>query len=233
MQTSVPTEIFEMNQESRLTISQLIKLFAVDRVNYRRRRVVARPVAMERYQRRLMRLHAALAADGGPATISAAAVTTVLEPELGTNEWEELCYELSQGTLATRGLSPHVIRTLMQPSPDEPTETERIMATLPTDIGLGDAPRPLLDETSGTTTPELLDWLVGLRDAAVEADDYQRASYLHQLYDCVRPKPPLTLQDCAPEGTDAKAEFFLKNVRCYERQPAAPQSSPALARAAR
>lgn len=161
-------------------------------------------------RQRLARVHAALhAANHGSSTTTA----VLAEPEvkIDSADWDELCRSLSQGTLVTRSLPPSVVRALMQPSVEEPTETESIMASLPGDIGLGDTPRPLLDEASGTSTPEMLEWLRRLREQAAAAHDYRRASYIHQLHECLTPKPALTLQDCAPEGVLAKAEFFLKN----------------------
>lgn len=56
-----------------------------------------------------------------------------------------------------------------------------------------------------------MDWLADLRGAAVAAHDYRRADYLHTLLEVLGPRPPLTLADAAPAGTDAKAAFFLKN----------------------
>jgi hypothetical protein len=171
---------------------------------------------MPHRRRRLAHLYAALHPCGPPVhpveTSSATTTTSLLEPEtVDSMEWAELRHSLSQGTLVTRSLSKSVVRTLMLPSAEEPTESERIMASLPRDIGLGDTPRPLLDEATGTSTPEKLDWLRSLRDQAAAAHDYQRASYIHQLHDCLKPKPILMLQDCAPAGVEAKAEFFLNN----------------------
>ena len=163
------------------------------------------------HRRRLATLHAALAPEPEPE----------MEPALrgdgarrrpGT-AFDELCWRLAQGTLETSTLSQSEVRALMAPSPDKPTQTESMMASLPEDLGLGASPRPLLDAERGTVAPETVEWLLGLREGAVMEHDFQRAAYIHQLYECVRPnKPPLTLTDCAPEGPDAKAAFFLENV---------------------
>ena len=158
--------------------------------------------------RRLAAVHAALAAATETDTV------TALDPAIGTDEWDALCWELSQGTLDTSTVSPRAIRAMMQPSPAEPTETERIVATWDeqySDIGLGAPPRPLIDASTGTVTEEQLGWLRSLREKAVAEEDFRRAAYIHQLHETIRPKPPLTLQDCAPAGTEAKAKFFLRN----------------------
>ena len=158
--------------------------------------------------RRLAAVHAALAAATRTDTV------TALDPDIGTDEWDALCWELSQGTLDTSMVSPRAIRAMMQPSPAEPTETERIVATWDeqySDIGLGAPPRQLIDASTGTVTDEQLGWLRSLREKAVAEEDFRRAAYIHQLHETIRPKPPLTLQDCAPAGTEAKAEFFLRN----------------------
>ena len=158
--------------------------------------------------RRLAAVHAALAAATETDTV------TALDPAIGTDEWDALCWELSQGTLDTSTVSPRAIRAMMQPSPAEPTETERIVATWDeqySDIGLGAPPRQLIDASTGTVTEEQLGWLRSLREKAVAEEDFRRAAYIHQLHETIRPKPPLTLQDCAPAGTEAKAEFFLRN----------------------
>lgn len=162
--------------------------------------------------RRLAHVYGALHAQPLLNAARTSSTTALLEAEVvDSTELDELRQSLSEGTLVTRSLPASVVRALMQPSVDEPTETERITASLPGDIGLGDTPRPLLDEGTAASTPEMLQWLCSLRDQAVKAHDYRRASYIHQLHECLRPKPALTLQDCAPESVEAKADFFLKN----------------------
>ena len=156
--------------------------------------------------RRLAGVHAALAATETTSTV-------LDDVEVGTPEWDALCWELSQGTLDTSTVSPRTIRALMLTA-EGATETERILATWEEqyrDLGLGEPPRPLIDVEAGSVTEEQLGWLRSLREKAVADEDFRRAAYIHSLYEIIRPRAPLTLQDCAPQGVEAKAEFFLRN----------------------
>lgn len=132
----------------------------------------------------------------------------------GGGDWasvtsSSIASQLHLGELDHRTLPSSFVRTFMQPEPDGPTETERIIAGLPSDIGLGASPRPLLGADGSLQN---LAWLTRLRAEAAETHDYRRAAYLHQLLHAIDPaKPSLTLRDTAPEGVEAKVQFFLEN----------------------
>ena len=124
-------------------------------------------------------------------------------------ETDALAQQLSQGELDVRGLPATTLRLLMQPEHGAPTVTEQTLAAQPLDIGIGAEPRPLLDPATGRLLN--LEWLEGLRDAAVAANEFHRAAAIHDILMVLRPKPPLSLCDTAPAGIDAKAQFFLDN----------------------
>ena len=97
-------------------------------------------------RRRLLGLRLALSpAAAGDAT----ADVGVLESELSEAEWQDVEWRMNQGELATSGVSAATLRALMRPEPDGPTETERILADLPADIGLGEPPRLQMRRRSG------------------------------------------------------------------------------------
>ena len=69
--------------------------------------------------RRLRRSLLAILGTGLVAALAAATETdtvTALDPAIGTDEWDALCWELSQGTLDTSTVSPGAIRAMMQPT---------------------------------------------------------------------------------------------------------------------
>jgi hypothetical protein len=162
--------------------------------------------------RRLHHLSRALAPPTA-AGIVAAAATAMNQPSFPVG-WEavacsDLARGLHQGTVDPRTLPPAFVREFMRPSPDSPTETERIMAGLTPDVGLGVPPRPLIAATTGEVSN--LPWLESLRDAALQCGDLHRAAYIEDVLGVLRPRPPLTLQEAAPASVAAKAKFFLEN----------------------
>ena len=120
---------------------------------------------------------------------------------------------LAQGQLHPSSVTPPTLRRLMQPQPDGPTETERIMGSLPPDIELGAPPKRLLDG-SGGVTEATLSWLRSLEATAAGSARYERAAYIRDLIEVIRPRPKLTALECAPDTLEEQAQFFFENGAC-------------------
>ena len=171
------------------------------------------------WHRRLAAVHSAIADP-------TAATTTHVEAAERVSQ--DVAWLMGQGELdpAAAGLDAATLRQLMVPEPGAPTVTERTLGSIPDDIGLGAPPRPLLDADGKVIN---LEWLEGLRDSAVAAQDFRRASYINDVLEVVRPRPPLTLRDTAPAGVEAKAKFFLENGVCALSHPLSRVRPPARA----
>jgi hypothetical protein len=90
------------------------------------------------------------------------------------------------------------------------------MASLPVTNVAGEAPRPLLNPTTGEVTS--LAWLKARRVAAEATSDARRAAELRDLLEVVRPKPALTLRDTAPAGVAVAAgDEFIYVPPCIFR----------------
>ena len=153
--------------------------------------------------RRLRQLQCALVS---PASGPAAA-------EAGGPDEDWAFAALAQGQLHPSSVTPPTLRRLMQPQPDGPTETERIMGSLPPDIELGAPPKRLLDG-SGGVTEATLSWLRSLEATAAGSARYERAAYIRDLIEVIRPRPKLTALECAPDTLEEQAQFFFENGAC-------------------
>ena len=110
------------------------------------------------WHRRLAAVHSA---------ISHPAAATTPHADEGVSQ-QDVAWLMGQGELdpAAAGLDAATLRQLMVPEPGAPTVTERTLSSIPDDIGLGAPPRPLLNADGKVIN---LEWLEGLRDAAVAA----------------------------------------------------------------
>eukprot|EP01052_Picozoa_sp_SAG31_P027970 SAG31_NODE_2662_length_5279_cov_2.987645_2_plen_376_part_00 len=138
-----------------------------------------------------------------------AAVTTTEAAEYEALITGDLGRQIQQGTFDAEQFDATTVRTLMQPWAGGPTETERYMASLPPTNVPGEAPRQLMDALTGEVTN--LEWLRALQAEAEAKHSTRRAAMLRDLIEVIRPKPPLTLRDTAPQGIEAKAAFFEEN----------------------
>ena len=87
------------------------------------------------------------------------------------------------------------------------------MGSLPPDIELGAPPKRLLDG-SGGVTEATLSWLRSLEATAAGSARYERAAYIRDLIEVIRPQPKLTALECAPDTLEEQAQFFFENGAC-------------------
>ena len=66
----------------------------------------------------------------------------------------------------------------------------------------------------GTIVQEDLEALLQQEQAAVQAKDYRAAQLLRGTWEVLRPKPRLTLEECAPTDVEEQVAFFLQHGFC-------------------
>lgn len=96
--------------------------------------------------------------------------------------------------------------------------------SVPTGDEATSAPK-LRQHDDGTVLAEDLELLLREEQTAAQRQDYRRAQLLSDIRHTLGPKPPLSLEDCAPTDVDAQVEFFLHNGVRSRTQPAALRPS--------